>query len=421
MKRRARLPAVPEQAATPTPVPGPELKAHLGGPFDAAIAYLRAKLNVPTERWDDIWQAAHDRAFIVAGAGKADLVQDLHQAVEQAVASGGLAGFRRDFDTIVARHGWTGWRGEGSAAGRAWRTAVIYRTNLLTSHAAGRWRQMHDPAALALRPYFRYRHADGVAHPRPEHQAWDGLELHHSHPFWRTHWAPNGWGCHCKIFAIAAPSGQGLSEPPAGWDALDPATGAPVGIDKGFAYAPGARADEPLRQMVQDKLLSYPPAITRALSADVGRYLNANDRPADFARRALAEGSLTETLWLGFVADAPRLAQAAGVAAEGLASYTVTLPADVVRHVQKSHGHDGQGQRPAEAADYNDVAQVLNEADLLLPGGRPGSTVTAEKTMPSGERWRAVFAIQTGKRTRSLALLSLVIKTAKVGKVGGAP
>ncbi|WP_413879007.1 hypothetical protein [Candidatus Aalborgicola defluviihabitans] len=27
-----------------------------------------AKLNLPTERWDDIKAAAHDRAFIVAGA-----------------------------------------------------------------------------------------------------------------------------------------------------------------------------------------------------------------------------------------------------------------------------------------------------------------------------------------------------------------
>ena len=34
-------------------------------PFDEQIASFRRKLNLPTERWDDIWQAAHDRAFIV--------------------------------------------------------------------------------------------------------------------------------------------------------------------------------------------------------------------------------------------------------------------------------------------------------------------------------------------------------------------
>ena len=93
-----------------------------GSPFQAQIDYLRQKLNLPTERWYDITRAAHDRAFIVAGAAKADLLTDLHQAVIQAATDGrGMRGFQKDFKTIVAKNGWTGWTGEGSAAGEAWR------------------------------------------------------------------------------------------------------------------------------------------------------------------------------------------------------------------------------------------------------------------------------------------------------------
>ncbi|MEY4977940.1 MAG: hypothetical protein RLZZ352_210 [Pseudomonadota bacterium] len=61
----------------------------------------------------------------------------------------------------------------------------------------------------------------------------------------KTHFAPNGWGCGCRIASVSRREGEasaraGLGEPPEGWDTLDPKTGAPVGIDKGFAYAPGA-------------------------------------------------------------------------------------------------------------------------------------------------------------------------------------
>ena len=81
-------------------------------PFQAQLDFFRAKLNLPTERWDDIMRSAHDRAFIVAGAAKADLLQDLRQAVDDVIAKGGSIGaFRKDFAAIVARHGWTGWTG----------------------------------------------------------------------------------------------------------------------------------------------------------------------------------------------------------------------------------------------------------------------------------------------------------------------
>lgn len=228
-----------------------------GTPFFEQIEFFRQKLNLPTARWDDIMRSAHDRAFIVAGAAKADLLNDLNGAVAKAIGQGtGLEAFRADFRTIVEKHGWHGWTGEGSAAGEAWRTKVIYQTNMATSYAAGRYRQLTEPGYLKLRPYWRYVHNDSVMSPRPQHAAWGQarLTLPHDHPFWKTHFPPNGWGCQCRVVATEAPAPGDATAPPEGWDKILDKTGEPVGIDKGFGYAPGANAATPLREMVEQKL-----------------------------------------------------------------------------------------------------------------------------------------------------------------------
>jgi hypothetical protein len=269
------------------------ISATFNQPFDLQVRFLRRKLDLPTEKWTDIRKSAHDRAFVVAGAMKADLVADLHAAINRAAKDGGgLESFRKDFDAIVARHGWTGWTGEGSAAGRAWRTRVIYQTNMATSYAAGRWAQVNDPDLAAFRPYIKYHHADGVMHPRPQHVSWNGLVLPRDHPFWKTHAPPNGWGCHCFVSAAsqtdydkAAASGQ--AEPPGGWDAVSPKTGAPVGIDKGWDYAPGASRMEELRRFVAEKAAGLPPEIGAALTRSM------NELPA-FAAAAHYAGAVGE-------------------------------------------------------------------------------------------------------------------------------
>ncbi|MDT3668998.1 MAG: phage minor head protein [Aromatoleum sp.] len=240
-------------------------------PFDEQIAFFRDKLNLPTEAWDDIWQAAHDRAFVVAGAMKADLLQDLREAVDKAIATGTtLETFRKDFRELVARRGWSGWTGEGTKAGEAWRTKVIYETNLRTSYAAGRWAQLTAADLVEHRPYWRYVHNDSVLHPRPFHKRWGDmrLTLPHDHPFWQTHFPPNGWGCRCRVTAVTGPKKGDATEPPAGWNARDTAGNIP-GIDKGWAYAPGASLGE-LRATVEQKLQKLDPALGAALWADVG-------------------------------------------------------------------------------------------------------------------------------------------------------
>lgn len=238
-------------------------------PFDEQVAAFRLRLRDlrPTARWDDLWQAEHDRAFMVAGAVKADLLADLAAAVDRAIAEGtGIDAFRRDFRAIVEKHGWHGWTGEGTAKGEAWRTRVIYQTNLRTSYMAGR----HAQLVAGDYPLWVYRHG-GSREPRLDHLGWDGLILPPDHPFWATHFPPNGWGCNCRVFGARSVAGAvrrggkpGLTLPD-GWAAPSPKTGAPSGIDRGWAYAPGATVAETVNRIVAGKVAQLPAPIGAAL------------------------------------------------------------------------------------------------------------------------------------------------------------
>lgn len=133
-------------------------------PFPEQIAAFRLRLGDlrPTRAWTDVWQAEHDRAFMVAGALKADLLADLAAAVQKAIEEGtGIERFRAEFRDIVERRGWHGWTGEGSKRGEAWRTRVIYKTNMQTTYAAGRWAQI----IRAGYPLIIYRHGGSLDPP----------------------------------------------------------------------------------------------------------------------------------------------------------------------------------------------------------------------------------------------------------------
>ena len=382
-------------------------------PFAEAIEFFRHKLNLPTQRWDDLLGAAHDRAFVVAGAMQADLLSDLREAVDQAIAQGTtLETFRKDFKKIVAERGWTGWTGEGTKAGEAWRTRVIYDTNLFTSYSAGRTRQMKEVANL--RPYWRYRHSPASVEPRPQHVAWDGIILRHDDPWWSAHTPPGGFGCKCYIETLAERDLKKgdltvTDQAKIPFNDTDPKTGRPQGIDKGWDYQPGAGVDTPLRQLVSDKLIKYPPAITKALSYELNRYINAHDPAPDFVRRALADRSVTEPLWLGFVENFEAIQQQTGIDLKG---YLVLLPGDAPRHVEKHHEWDGKSQRPAAPEDYALVQRILTEYDTIkagTPSDRGLARFVATKKI-GAETFRVVFEVRHGKKNRAVTLVSLAVK-----------
>lgn len=233
---------------------------------EALAAFAQRQRLVGTERYDSIRSEEHYRAFAVAGAMKADLLADLRTAVARAVEDGvGIEEFRKDFWSTVRKHGWHGWTGEGTEAGEAWRTRVIYTTNIRKSHSAGRYAQLTEPSFLAEYPYWQWIHSGLAQEPRSQHLAWNGMTLHHSDPFWRTHFPPRippDYGCTCRVKAVRRPAAGASTEPPPGWQKnANPGAGAPP-----YDVA------EAIRQMVAQKLQKLPEPEGQALLSALATY-----------------------------------------------------------------------------------------------------------------------------------------------------
>ncbi len=384
-------------------------------PFKQQLRFFRQKLNLPTEKYDDILRSAHDKAFVVAGAAKADLLTDLRVSIDTAIAEGKSIGwFRKNFDSIVKKNGWEGWTGSHSKSGRDWRTRVIYRTNIASSYAAGRYQQLTDPDLLKSRPYWRYVHNDTVSQPRRLHVEWSGTVLKADDPWWSSHFPPNGWGCRCRVVAVSTREFKGAKAPDNGTYTRDDRYGVrhsiPKGIDYGWDYAPGASIDLSLRNLVQDKMIRYPEAIARALSRDINQQVAVSKNIVDFAENALSNPDKA-LFFAGFVESFARI-DAVLKAEKSLKGYTVFLSSSAVRHANKSHGFDGGKQRPVVADDYLLLTTILSDPDRILKGKATkngNQTVEIWKRI-NGENYRAVFEVFSGKK-RNIRLLSFLIKT----------
>lgn len=228
--------------------------------FIEQLAALQIRLGnlIPTQRWTDIRGNAHDRAFVVAGAMQADLLNDLASAVLQVIEGGGtLESFRNSFDRIVDQHGWS-YRGE-----RNWRTRTIYSTNMSASYHAGRLAQLNDPELKAVAPYRMYRHG-GSADPRVQHLKWDKVTLPADHVWWDTHYTPNGWGCSCYVIAVARDTAEHM-----GGRFEEPEPDLPGDIDEGWDHAPGANTQAEIQDIAATKVTQLHEVLANAYKASL--------------------------------------------------------------------------------------------------------------------------------------------------------
>lgn len=167
--------------------------------YKEAVDYFKQKINLPTKRWNDLEGAMHTRAFTVAGAMREDILCDFRNAVEKAIANGEtLQDFRDRFYDIASK-----WRESDPSFDEkmqkpkygAWRSKVIYQTNILTSAAAAQERQARSMPDV-------FTHAKYVCMMMPtsreQHKAWNGTVLPLNDPWWETHSPPNGFGCLCE-------------------------------------------------------------------------------------------------------------------------------------------------------------------------------------------------------------------------------
>lgn len=404
-------------------------------PFTEQVAFFRRKLRnlVPTERWDDLVRQEHDDAFMVAGAVKADLLTDLAAAVDKSIAEGrGLEEFRRDFRDIVERNGWTGWTGEGSVKGEAWRAGVIYRTNAYTSYAAGRMAQLK----AGNFKYWVYRHG-GSLEPRPHHLSWDGVALPPDHPFWQTHYPPSDWGCSCYVVGarteagIRRVGGDPNKKLPANWRERDPKTGAPIGIGKNWDYAPGASAADEVNAMAW-KLGNWDHRVAKAfmeaLSLERAEALSRAYRQLpstrDDARRIAkrvwddrADGEPSRTL--GMLTQS-QVAGVRGFRDLDATRFDFSLTPNEIRHVRKNHGESGielrRGQRAIDPADFALLPMILEQ------GSTPAFTAFSRHHQApvfrielerDGETFVTLWAYRGRRRT--MTLISFYVRSGRRG------
>lgn len=406
----------------------PDQASAIGGvlrrPFREQAAYFRGKLGklVPTARWDDIERDDHDTAFMVAGAQKADLLADLAASVDRAIVEGkSLEAFRKDFNAAVERHDWHGWTGEDAKGGRAWRTRTIYRTNASVSYAAGRLAQLKEGNFK----FWVYRHG-GSVEPRPEHLSWDGVALPPDHPFWATHYPPSDWGCSCYVVGARTAAGVRRlgGDPdkklPDNWKALDPRTGAPIGIGKGWDYAPGASV-APIVQAAAEKMRHWDYAIGKAFYADLPpasrdaiaeayrRLPSVADDARRYARRVLGDSgeAVIQPNWtLGGVTSVQgdAVEQLTG---KSVAGFDFSLAPSDVLHVQRRHGEgnerDGQ-QVGVTADDYALLTVILSSPDAVEDAGTSdvGEPLVRYSKAIDGLRYVAVMAVRNKRRTLAL-------------------
>ena len=379
--------------------------------FAEQIQFFRQKIDLPTRHWTDLWQEAHDRAFVVAGAMQADLLADLHTAALKGIAEGTtLATFRKDFKEIVARTGWTGWTGEGTAAGRAWRTRVIYETNLRTSYAAGRWAQIQE--VKPNRPYLLYRHNDNVLTPRPLHQSWNGKILAADDPWWQTHYPPNGWGCQCTAFAVdeeylrrQGKAGPDQAPDDGTYDWQNPKTGEwvrdiPNGIDPGWAYSPGASLS--LDDFVAGKVAKLPGGLGKALATDVATNVRPPIEAAAQAARddCLAWGRVNnrERLILLDEATGNELSRLDGSAhAVSFNQATTDLLQDKTKSIRLIHNHPSDNS--LSEADFGTLTLPgVNGIEAAGHGGSRYSAFSISKNLSNEDLYRAIEAVDKAIR-----------------------
>jgi hypothetical protein len=274
------------------------------GPYPEAVAFFRRKLNVPTDRWTDLWKEHNAHGFMVAGVSRLSLLDDIRQQVDLAVQGKiDFHEFKQRFTETAWRAGWSaepGTRAGEVPGGNAFddpdwkvrqkarqiaarRARIIYETNTRQAYNAGRWRQLTDPDAVQLRPFLQYRHSPESRIPRAQHKAWDGLTLRWDDPWWKTHAPMNGWGCKCSIRALSErdlkrAGKDGPDKAPAtetvGW--RNPRTGeteqVPVGIDPGFDFNVGAASmSERAAQAFGERVMQLPPAWRDVALGDMRR------------------------------------------------------------------------------------------------------------------------------------------------------
>jgi len=163
-------------------------------PFKKQLDYFKSKgfiLNPGT--WDKIASEIHARSFTIAHVASMDILKDVRESMEKAIASGEtISQFKKRLPDIMERKGWTGTKAP-------YRLDNIYRTNLAESYNVGRYTQQME--TVKQRPYWRYM-AVIDNRTRKAHKAMHGRVYPADSQIWSIMYPPNGFRCRCYVRSL---------------------------------------------------------------------------------------------------------------------------------------------------------------------------------------------------------------------------
>lgn len=185
------------------------LHAAEAGPVPVeALAWFRAKGLRPGFSYLDVWREEHAYAFTAAKVMREDVLAAMRDEIARALEEGlTYEQFRRLIEQRLVSLGWWGKQPvRDPVTGRVVEVDVpsrlhrIFETNMRTARAAGQWHRIER--TRRTHPYLVYLLGPSREH-RPEHVEWAGTVLPVDHPWWDTHFPPNGWGCKCWVRQIS--------------------------------------------------------------------------------------------------------------------------------------------------------------------------------------------------------------------------
>lgn len=255
------------------------------------IGYFADKNLRPRFSWLDVWGQEHAHAFTVAKAVDAELLGAFERTIDGAIRDGkGFERWQEDAQAELQRLGWWGPRRVSDPQGldpdkvvnfaSRRRLDTIFWGNVSSARAAGQWERIQrTKAALPFILYVRTTSSD----PRPEHLTWAGTILPADHPWWSTHFPPNGWHCDCSVRQISSRERSRLLEATKGPDGVyyvtDPVelgpprtfvnrrtgerTQVPAGIDPGWQTNPGLSRARTLTTRLRETLEAAGPDVAR--------------------------------------------------------------------------------------------------------------------------------------------------------------
>ena len=229
----------------------------IGAPADpsrwrGARAWFQTRRPVLRESAAQTERDARLRAFRVAGITSVNLITEVHQAIDDAIANGEtLDEFKKRVGAKLA---------EAWGAPNARRVETIFRTNVQSAYNAGRYAEMTRPAVLAVRPFWKFvaildERTTGTCSPL------NGTIVRHDDAFWRTHFPPLHFNCRSTVVSLSrgeAERAGGAKKPP---DAKAPAEGFGTRPDlAGDELEPSAQASPATREVFESRQRSLTPA-----------------------------------------------------------------------------------------------------------------------------------------------------------------